>query len=39
MIVAKIRILVKQLDSSDILTAEPAELTGGLDTSVKENKE
>lgn len=39
MIVAKIRILVKQLDLSYILTGEPAEFTGGLDTSVKENKE
>lgn len=39
MIAAKIRTLVKQLDSSYILNAEPVELTRGLDTSVKENSE
>lgn len=39
MIAAKIRTLSKQLDSSYISTAEPVELTGDLDTSVKENKE
>lgn len=38
-IAAKIRTLVKQLDSSYILIAEPVEFTGGLDASVKENKE
>lgn len=39
MIAAKIRTLVKQLESSYILIAEPVEFTGGLDVGVKENKE